>query len=57
MNNKRKSINTTLNEELYNKIKILAAKLTYEKNMKICANDLIEEGMQYIIDREEKKED
>jgi hypothetical protein len=41
----RKAVNTTLNEELYQKIKILALK-------KGCnANDLIEEGMEYIIDK------
>ena len=41
----RKNINTTLEEKLYKKIKVLAIQL--DKN----ANDLIEEGMKYIIDK------
>ena len=38
----RKNINTTLDEELY-------------KSIRINANDLIEEGMKLIIEREDKK--
>ncbi|SDC66820.1 MULTISPECIES: hypothetical protein [unclassified Candidatus Frackibacter] len=41
----RKNINTTLDEDLYKKIKILAIELN--KN----ANDLLEEGMEYILDK------
>lgn len=41
----RKNINTTLDEELYTKLKILAIKL------KINANDLIEEGMKHVLDK------
>jgi hypothetical protein len=41
----RKNINTTLEEKLYKKIKVLAIKL--DKN----ANDLMEEGMEYILDK------
>jgi len=41
----RKNINTTLDEGLYKKIKVLAIKL--DKN----ANDLIEEGMEYVLDK------
>jgi len=41
----RKSINTTLDEDLYTKIKILAVIL------KIAANNLIEEGMEYILEK------
>lgn len=39
----RKNINTTIDEDLYTELKILAIKL------KINANDLIEEGMRYVI--------
>lgn len=39
----RKNINTTLNKELYDKIRILA--IQTGKN----ANDLIEEGMEYVL--------
>lgn len=39
----RKNINTTLDEDLYTEIKILAIKL------RTNANDLIEEGMKYVI--------
>ncbi|MCK8827222.1 hypothetical protein MWH25_05640 [Natroniella acetigena] len=46
----RKNINTTLEEKLYKKIKVLAIKL--DKN----ANDLIEEGMEYIIDKYSKEQ-
>jgi len=41
----RKNINTTLEEKLYKKIKVLAIKL--DKN----ANDLLEEGMEYILEK------
>ncbi|MEG2251337.1 MAG: hypothetical protein RSA18_04905 [Bacilli bacterium] len=51
----RKSINTTLNVDLYAQIQRLASKLSYEKNTKIFANDLIEEGMKLIIERESKE--
>ena len=45
----RKNINTTLDEELYKSIRILALKKG------VNANDLIEEGMKLIIEREDKK--
>jgi hypothetical protein len=41
----RKNINTTLDEDLYTEIKILAIKL------RTNANDLIEEGMKYVIEK------
>lgn len=44
----RKNINTTLDENLYKQIKLLAI----NKNVK--ANDLIEEGMKYILKKYEK---
>lgn len=44
----RKSINTTLDQELYKKIKILALQL--DKN----ANDLIEEGMKLVLQKYKK---
>lgn len=46
----RKNINTTLDEELYKSIRMLAL----QKG--VNANDLIEEGMNIIIDRESKKD-
>jgi hypothetical protein len=46
----RKAVNTTLNEELYQKIRILALK-------KGCnANDLMEEGMEMVINKYENQE-
>ena len=45
----RKNINTTLDEELYKSIIILSL----QKG--VNANDLIEEGMKLIIEREDKK--
>lgn len=45
----RKNINTTIDEDLYKNIRILA--LTKGIN----ANDLIEEGMRYILEREDKE--
>jgi hypothetical protein len=38
----RKNINTTLDTDLYNKLKLLAVV------MNVNANDLIEEGMNYV---------
>jgi hypothetical protein len=52
----RKSINTTLDIDLYSKIQILALKVSAEKQTKINANDLIEEGMKLIIDKYEGTE-
>lgn len=45
----RKNINTTIDEDLYLEIRMLALKL------KVNANDLIEEGMKLIIERESAK--
>lgn len=45
----RKGINTTLDEELYKSIRILA--LQRGNN----ANDLIEEGMKYVIEKYTKQ--
>lgn len=44
----RKSINTTLDEQLYKQIQILAIQLGKK------ANDLIEEGMQHVIEKYNK---
>ncbi len=41
----RKNINTTLNVDLYKKIKTLAIQLD------VKANDLMEEGMEYILEK------
>lgn len=45
----RKNINTTIDEDLYKEIRMLALKKG------VNANDLIEEGMRYILEREGKK--
>ena len=46
----RKAVNNTLNEELYQKIRILALK-------KGCnANDLMEEGMEMVLNKYENQE-
>ena len=45
----RKNINTTIDEQLYKDIRILAL----QKGLN--ANDLIEEGMKYILEREGQK--
>lgn len=46
----RKAVNTTLNEKLYQKIRILALK-------KGCnANDLMEEGMKMVLNKYENQE-
>ena len=45
----RKNINTTIDEDLYLEIRMLALKL------KVNANDLIEEGMRLILERESEK--
>ena len=41
----RRNVNTTLDEKLYTQIKILALK------SRTNANDLIEEGMRYVLDK------
>jgi hypothetical protein len=46
----RVPVNTTLERDLYKAIQIKALELSTE-NKKIYANDLIEEGMQIIIER------
>lgn len=42
---KRKNINTTLDQDLYKQIKLLAIKRD------VKANDLIEEGMKYVLSK------
>ena len=46
----RKNINTTIDEDLYTEIKILAIK------SKVNANDLIEEGMKYVLEKYKNKD-
>lgn len=45
----RKNVNTTIDEDLYLEIRMLTLKL------KSNANDLIEEGIRLILERENKK--
>lgn len=47
----RKSINTTLDTDLYSKIQMLSLKISASRGKKVNANDLIEEGMQLILDK------
>lgn len=46
----RVSVNTTLDKDLYKSIQILALQLSTQ-DKKMYANDLIEEGMQIILDK------
>ena len=46
----RRNVNTTLEEKLYTQIKILALK------KKTNANDLIEEGMRYVLKKYQEQE-
>jgi predicted DNA-binding protein len=48
-NSDRKNVNTTLSQSLYKQIKQLAKKLDRP------ANDLIEEGMEHILNRYKQK--
>jgi hypothetical protein len=47
----RTAVNTTLDKELYTKIQILAIQLTADTGKKVNANDLIEQGMQAILEK------
>lgn len=51
----RKNINTTLDEDLYSKIQKISFKVSAERGQKTNANDLIEEGMKFIIDKYKEK--
>lgn len=46
-------VNTTLDKDLYKAIQILALHKSNEdnRNAKVYANDLIEEGMKFILDK------
>ncbi|WP_252198941.1 hypothetical protein [Bacillus mycoides] len=46
----RKTVNTTFSDDLYSRVQVRAAKLG------VKTNDLIEEGMCYIIGRNTKKD-
>jgi hypothetical protein len=46
----RVAVNTTLERDLYRPIQILALQLSNESK-KICANDLIEEGLRLVIEK------
>ncbi|MBY6035765.1 hypothetical protein KUV80_03840 [Fictibacillus nanhaiensis] len=47
-NHDRKNVNTTLSQSLYKEIKLLA------KKMDRPANELIEEGMEYVLNHYKK---
>jgi hypothetical protein len=47
-NHDRKNVNTTLSQTLYKEIKLLAKKLDRP------ANELIEEGMEYVLNHYKK---
>lgn len=53
----RKSINTTLDTDLYTKIQELAIIISAKKLKKVNANDLIEEGMNFILNKYGYKDD
>jgi len=46
----RKNVNTTIDENLYMQIKILSNRLN------ININDLLEEGIRYILNKDSEKE-
>lgn len=46
----RKTVNTTFSDDLYSRVKVRAERLG------VNANDLIEEGMRYLIGRNTKKD-
>lgn len=48
-NDDRKNVNTTLSQSLYKELKMLAAKLDRP------ANDLLEEGMQHVLNKYKNK--
>lgn len=50
----RVPVNTTLERDLYKPIQILALELS-TSDKKICANDLIEEGMKLLLEKYSKK--
>lgn len=50
----RKNFNTTLDQDLYIKIQMLALTLSAKEGKKINANDLLEEGMQLVLDKYNK---
>jgi hypothetical protein len=52
-NERRKNKNTTLDEELYFKIKLISWNMS-RPNHQVYINELIEEGMKYIIDKYER---
>lgn len=47
----RKNTNTTLETELYQKLQMIALKLSYQNTKKVNVNDLIEEGMRMIVEK------
>lgn len=51
----RVAVNTTLNKDLYKQVQILALELSTHKN-KVCANDLIEQGMKLLLEQYKHKQ-
>lgn len=47
----RKSINTTLDIDLYTQIQMLALKLSVERKAKVNANDVLEEAMRDLLEK------
>jgi len=51
----KKKINTTIDEDMYNKIQILALILSKETGKKINTNELIEQGLRTILTENKDK--
>ena len=51
----RKNINTTIDEQLYYSLQLLALKLSRKEGKKVPVNELIEEGMRYVLDKYERE--
>lgn len=51
----RKAVNTTLDTDLYTKVQIIALEQSVVRGEKVNVNDLLEEGMRYLIEKYGKK--
>ena len=51
----RKNINTTIDEQLYYSLQLTALKLSQKEGKKVPVNELIEEGMRYVLEKYERE--
>ena len=51
----RRRLDTTIDEELYYSLQLLALKLSKKEGKRVPVNELLEEGMRYVLKKYESE--